>query len=237
MPLYATCRDEEEVAARLLGGEWLRDDAEETYSDLDYILWALTAERALGAPYWELLRRFVVVPLGGSGFAATPAAGAAALPCALPTGREVELARGEGLTIAELPAPARGEAQDGNSRFFGRPLGHAGVFATLPALWRLAREWSRPGRLLSREMVDSALAGAGRFALGWYRRGERAAGRRLGEAAFGHDGFTGGALWIDPESGLVWLALAHRASLGADLDPARAALTGELAASGGSDEF
>lgn len=230
MPLYATCRSADEVAARLLSGEWLRQGTDAVYSDLDYILWSLTVEKALGASYWDLLRRQVLAPLGDDGFAAA-GVGAAAAECPLTTGREVELARCYELDIAELPAPRRGQVQDGNCRFVGRPLGHAGIFANVAAVWRLAREWNRPTKLLSREMVDRALSGSDRFALGWYRRGETAAGGELGSSAFGHDGFTGGTVWIDPQTDLVAVVLCHRTRLEVDLGTERAVLMRRLSKS------
>lgn len=229
MPLYATCRDEEEVVAKLVGGEWLQPDEADIYGDLDYILWGLTTERAMGCSYWDLLYGHVLEPLGPAGFA--PASGIAELTaeCRLTTGREVELARQNGLRIAELPAPRTGEVQDGNCRFLGRPVGQAGVFARASAMMRLAREWCRPKVLLSPELVDRAVSGSGRFALGWFRRDETPAGRELGPSALGHDGFTGGTVWIDPPADLICVVLCHRATLDADLSRARADLVGRLA--------
>lgn len=217
MPLYAMCRDPYEVATRLLAGEWLQPSAEPIYSDLGYILWTLTVERVVETPYWVLLHDVVLERLGAEEFAPAFGGDRTAVPCRLTTGREVELAAQRGQRIEALAAPGPGEAQDGNCRFFGRPLGHAGVFGSAPALLRLAREWLHPGSLLTRPMVDRALSGPGRFAMGWYRRDETAVGRELGPQAFGHDGFTGGTVWIDPDAELICVALCHRASLASSL--------------------
>jgi CubicO group peptidase (beta-lactamase class C family) len=227
MPLYAVCPDPARVAARLLADDWLTATAAE-YSDLDYLLWCLSVEKALARGYFELLGERVLTPLGVHDVVATPAPPERAVRCALPTGREVELARSVGLTVAELPPPARGEAQDGNCRFLGRPGGHAGLFATAVAVREVAREWMRPGRLFSSADVDGALGGTGRYALGWYRASESAAGRRLGPTAFGHDGFTGGTVWVVPERELVVVAQCHRAGLAIDLSEDRAELVDRL---------
>jgi CubicO group peptidase (beta-lactamase class C family) len=62
-------------------------------------------------------------------------------------------------------------------------------------------------------MVRRALAGGGPTALGWWRRHVRgSAGPNLPKSAFGHTGFAGGSLWLDPEAGRVLVLLAHRAS-------------------------
>ena len=224
MPIYEVCADASELADRLLDDQWVDPEQEPTYSDLDYMLWCLSIERALGRCWAELLEVSVLRPLGIDTFAFTPEGGPAALPCELPTGVEVDLARAEGLEIDELPAPERGIAQDGNCRFLARPMGHAGLFATADAVLRLGREWRSPGRVLSPVGVERALAGDGRYALGWYRSNERAVGRVLGPNAFGHDGFTGGTLWVDPSRDLVLVALCHRTSLEVDLSMERADL-------------
>jgi CubicO group peptidase (beta-lactamase class C family) len=229
MPLYAVCDDAGRVAERLLADDWVAADREPRYSDLDYLLWRLSVERALGRSYFDLLVEHLLRPLDVAAVAPTPRGGERAVRCPLTTAREVELAREEGLEIDEQPPPARGVAQDGNCRFLGQPGGHAGLFASAEAVWTVAREWCRPGRVFSSLQVDAALAGAGRFALGWFRSAETGAGRRLGAGAIGHDGFTGGTLWVDRQSDLVVVALCHRAALDVDLSRERAVLV-DLAA-------
>lgn len=219
MPLYAVCSTTDEVAGRLLDGEWL-DAPEPVYSDLDYLLWGLSVERALGVRWTELVRQRVQSVLGMEAFAErSPAVG-----CLLPTGREVELAASVGLRIGLQPAPDIGEPQDGNCRFLGRALGHAGLFGSAAGVAALGLEFLRPGTLVDAGAAATALGGADRYALGWFRQGETAAGRVLGERAFGHEGFTGGSLWVDPDADLVTVLLAHRATLAVDLSEARARL-------------
>jgi len=220
MPLYAVCSSPQELAPRLLDGQWV-DATPPAYSDLDYLLWGLSVEHALGTTYAELLNQRVLTVLGSSEFSWSGGGEDRLVACCLPTGREVELAAAVGLQIDELPAPDRGRPQDGNCRFLGRPMGHAGMFGTASGLLALARAFLEPGSLLSTAAVDRALGGADRFATGWFRRSETAAGRVLGERAFGHEGFTGGSLWVDPDGGLMAVLLAHRASLTVDLSEAR----------------
>jgi CubicO group peptidase (beta-lactamase class C family) len=232
-PLYARCHSLAEVEELLASGELLGARAG-TYSDLDYLLWGLAAERALGRPLAALVAERVLAPLGlGGAAAAAPGDRPEVAESLMDTGREVELAAGAGLPIAPLPAPAPGWPQDGNARFLvglaaaggagggstaapappgsGRLLGHAGLFGSAAALWRLGAEWLAPGRLLHEESVARALAGSGPFALGWWRRRHRGSGGpALSPSAFGHSGFAGGSLWIDPACGRVLVLLAHR---------------------------
>ena len=47
------------------------------------------------------------------------------------------------------------------------------------------------------------------------------AGRSLSPSSFGHTGFTGTSLWIDPETEAVMILLAHRRSPFSDLNVGR----------------
>jgi len=219
MPLYAVCRDPQEVVEKLLGGDWF-DVSGEVYSDLGFMLWALTTERALGATYRTLMERLVLDPLGGLRFAFGGDLEQVA-ECALPTGSEVELAAAVGLQVEEMKPPERGEPQDGNSRFLGGACGHAGLFGTLPGLQAFADAYRSPGQLLSAESLSRATGGGGRYGLGWFRASETAGGRAFGGAAFGHEGFVGSSLWFDPDNDRVAILLAHRSGLAVDMGGAR----------------
>lgn len=196
------------------------DAAVPTYSDLGYILWGLAVERLTGRGLAELLRRHVLRPLGTTSVGAAPPP-ERAVACGLGNAREVELAAAQGTRLARRGPPRRGETQDGNARFLGGLAGHAGLFASPEALWRLGAAWLRPGGLVPEAAVRAALAGRGRYRLGWWTRRASIAARPLSPSAFGHPGFTGGSLWIDPEADLVAVLLAHRTSVTVDLDPWR----------------
>ena len=253
-PLYARCGSLAEVEALLLSGE-LGGGRAGRYSDLDYLVWGLAAERVLGQPLAALVGRRVLEPLG---IAATTVATPGELPDVaqshMDTGREVELAAFQGLSIAPLPAPPRGLPQDGNARFLtglaavaasgapgpgsgspvagggGAVFGHGGLFGPAEDLWRLGAEWLAPGRLLEREAVAAALGGGGPFALGWWRRRYRGGGgAALSPGSFGHTGFAGGSLWIDPERSRVHVLLAHRRDPAGNLNRWRRRFHGTVA--------
>jgi serine-type D-Ala-D-Ala carboxypeptidase len=222
-PLYHRCRTLEEVRTLLLGGDLLGARAG-TYSDLGYMLWALAVEKATGRPLAELVRSRVLAPLGLSGIEVMPGERPDLAESRMGTGKEVQLAARQGLRIPDLGAPPVGFPQDGNARFLARfgfgggVFGHAGLFGGARELWRLGSEWLAPGRLLSPEGVKSALAGGGPFALGWWRRTIRgSAGRALSRASFGHTGFAGNSLWIDPEARRVFVLLSTRTDPSSDI--------------------
>jgi CubicO group peptidase (beta-lactamase class C family) len=259
-PLYVRCRSLAEVAALLLSGALLGARSG-TYSDLDYLLWGLAAERALGRTLAALVGERVLAPLGVDGsIAAVPGDLPQVAESRMDSGREVELAARQGMTTALLPPPPIGVPQDGNARFLsaivtsghGAPAtaaapatprmaaagaeesgwltatgasrgglcGFAGLFGTAAGLWRLGAEWLEPRLLLHSETVAAALAGGGPFALGWWRRRSRGGGGgpALSAGSFGHTGFAGGSLWIDPRRSRVLVLLAHRLDPASDLN-------------------
>lgn len=218
-PLYELCERPQQVEDVLIGGSLLTGEPE-VYSDLGYILWGLAAEALVGRPLTELAA--ALKPLHEPApLVAKPSPELDVAECRLDTSREVELAAEQGIELELRSRPAPGEPQDGNARFLGGLGGHAGLFSTARAVWGVAREWLRP-TVLSAAAVDEALTGRGPFLLGWRRpRADGGDGEALGPRCFGHTGFTGGSVWIDPAKGRIVVLLAHRAAVTAELDPWR----------------
>jgi CubicO group peptidase (beta-lactamase class C family) len=219
-PLYHLCRTREEVLALLLGGEWLGARAE-TYSDLDFLLWGMTAEKVAGRRLDELLRTRVLDPLGLDAVEPSPGdlldVGPDVAQSPMDTGKEMDLAARKGIAIPVLPPPPIGRPQDGNVRFlmglpgWGPLAGHAGLFGRARDLQALAAEWLAPGRLLEPVRVAAALSGGRSFALGWWRRTLRgSAGPALSPSSVGHTGFAGNSFWIDRERSRIYILLTTR---------------------------
>jgi CubicO group peptidase (beta-lactamase class C family) len=111
---------------------------------------------------------------------------------------------------------------DENAYALGGVSGHAGLFSTASDLTRFAQTYLRWGRAAQRQVFDSATVAAfiatqempaPRRALGWeVATGGNSAGTRLavGGRAFGHTGFTGTSLWVDPARDLFVLLLTNR---------------------------
>jgi CubicO group peptidase (beta-lactamase class C family) len=192
------------------------------YSDLGYILWGLLAERSTGRNLADLLDGEVCAPLGLPPLGALSTEPPFPVECRLDNGREVELAAEQGIHLARQRSFLQGHPQDGNARALGFLTAHAGLFVTADEMLALAREWLAPGRLLTRDQVERAVAGDGGWALGWARASaDGSSGPALPPAAFGHAGFTGGSLWLDPQRGRILLLLAHRLTSQIDFNPFR----------------
>jgi len=117
----------------------------------------------------------------------------------------------------------RGEVHDPRAALLGGVAGHAGLFSTAAdlalycdALLRLARPGDPPPSIMSRatlaEMIAPRNIRGNRRALGWDVRTGYSSnrGELFSRRAFGHGGFTGTALWIDPELDLFVIFLSNR---------------------------
>ena len=219
-PLYRRCTSRRAVLDLLLSDRAL-NDRRERYSDLDYLLWGLSVERAQGTSYERLLRRHVLRPLGvlGRGGARwAPGDRPDVVATRLGNEQERSLAAAQGVAVASRGGPPVGVVQDGNARFLKDPTAHAGLFGSALHLWNLAAEWLAPTRLPIAGSLERALAGGRSFTLGWRRRTVRGSGGpALSAVAFGHLGFTGGSVFVDPESDRIMILLAHRVSAANDL--------------------
>jgi CubicO group peptidase (beta-lactamase class C family) len=111
----------------------------------------------------------------------------------------------------------QGEVQDENAFVLGGVAGHAGLFSTAEDLARFADAMLRGGRpILRSETValftrrELAPSGTSR-ALGWDTPSAPSqSGNHFGPASFGHLGYTGTSLWIDPARELSITLLTNR---------------------------
>ncbi len=177
------------------------------YSDLGVILLGEILERVAGEPLESFARRRLFEPLGLRSTLFRP--GPELRPRIAPT--EEDPWRGRLL---------RGEVHDENAFALGGVAPHAGLFGTALDLARFAQLLLSGGvfehrRLVSRATLDSFTRRAGipesSRALGWDTKSENSsAGTLFSDSSFGHTGFTGTSLWIDPERGLFVVLLTNR---------------------------
>ncbi|RAP75565.1 serine hydrolase [Paenibacillus montanisoli] len=135
-----------------------------------------------------------------------------------------------------------GRVHDENAFALGGVSGNAGLFSTAADLASYAAIWlDRSGSMFSRAAVEAAvcndtahLGGAAR-GLGWVLHGDPmdASGDLFSPRSFGHTGFTGTSLWIDPARDLAVILLTNRVHFGRDKSIAglRARMHNAIAAS------
>ncbi|MDQ6831439.1 MAG: serine hydrolase [Gemmatimonadota bacterium] len=113
--------------------------------------------------------------------------------------------------------PLRGEVHDENAYALGGIAGHAGLFSTAADLSIFAQMMLNGGVYNgTRVLSDSTIKyftqrAAGSRALGWAMAdGQWGSGRFLGDHSYGHVGYTGTSLWIDPDAQMFVVLLTNR---------------------------
>lgn len=113
--------------------------------------------------------------------------------------------------------PLRGEVHDENAFALGGVAGHAGLFSTAADLAVFAEMMLNGGefggvRIISDTTVARFTArAAGTRALGWDTAdGDGGSGEYLSSRAYGHTGFTGTSMWIDPDRDMFVILLTNR---------------------------
>jgi CubicO group peptidase (beta-lactamase class C family) len=177
------------------------------YSDLGLILLGEILERVAGEPLDSFAQKRILEPLGMKDTRYRP--GPELLSRIAPTERDPWRGR-----------LIRGEVHDENAFAMGGVAPPAGLFGTAPDLARFAQTMLNGGvlehhRIVSREVVEQFTRRAGvpdsSRALGWDTPSPKSsAGDRLSPRSFGHTGFTGTSMWIDPERKLFVILLTNR---------------------------
>jgi len=113
-----------------------------------------------------------------------------------------------------------GEVHDENAWAMGGVAGHAGLFSTAPDIAAFAQMILNGGiyghdrllpRSIVREFTTHVKIGDSARTLGWDVPSEpSSSGRYFSARSFGHTGFTGTSLWIDPDRKLFVILLTNR---------------------------
>ena len=220
-PLYKELKGRDAYLERIQGLELTHEPGTRSvYSDLGVLLLGEVLERVAGRSLDELARQRIFKPLGMQDTGFRPPAGL--VPRIAPT--EQDPWRGRLL---------RGEVHDENAWALGGVAPHAGLFGTASDLARFAQMLLNGGvfehrRIVSRETVERFTRRAGipgsTRAIGWDTAadetgarsstagepGYSSAGSLFSARSFGHTGFTGTSLWMDPERRLFVVLLTNR---------------------------
>jgi CubicO group peptidase (beta-lactamase class C family) len=175
------------------------------YSDLNAMLLGWVVERVAGVPLDEFVAQRVYQPAGMSETRFEP-------PRRL-WGRIAPVGLWRGHVIA-------GQLHDQNAVRLGGVSGHAGLYSTGADMARYAQLLLNGGRtaggasIVHPETVrEFTRRRAGNRALGWEMRdttSQENTGALLSSGAYGHGGFTGTSIWIDPERDLFVIVLTNR---------------------------
>ncbi len=201
------------------------------YSDIGLIIAGWAIEHIAGKPLDAVVREQVTQPLGLDTVSYGP------MPCEMAAPTEYYVHQGRRMC---------GEVHDENAFALNGVAGHAGIFgnardvAALGEALRAALAGASRSPLLKRETLQEmtrlqAQDGDVRRGIGFalWSPNPQAMSHALSHQAFGHLGFTGTSLWIDPERKLTFACLTNHIYYGREsadtMTPFRAALSRAIA--------
>jgi beta-N-acetylhexosaminidase len=180
----------------------------EIYSDLGIILMAEIIERLTGRTLDDLAKTYIFAPLSMKESMFQPAK--KLWPSIAPTEIDNNLRH----------RLVQGEVHDENAFAIGGVSGHAGLFSTAPDLAAFCQMLLNGGvyahhRVLRRATIAQFTTpqqlSSGTRTLGWAVPTEGgSSGHYFSAHSFGHTGFTGTSIWIDPDRQLFVVLLTNR---------------------------
>jgi CubicO group peptidase (beta-lactamase class C family) len=187
-------------------------DQKVVYSDLNFILLGEMLKHLLQDDLASIMQQQIAEPLGLETLTYYPKGNNIA---ATEFGNRIEkgMCKDVQLSFSGWRAedqPIIGEANDGNAYYFFAGLaGHAGLFSNVIDIARIGELYLKGGnwngsQIIDQDLVDEALTNQvnGR-GLGWEQSD-------LYPGGFGHTGFTGTALWIEPSKKICVVLLTNR---------------------------
>jgi len=177
------------------------------YSDIGLVLLGLALERLTGSRLDEIVRERVSAPLGLDSIGYNPAERLNIAPTELCAWRKRRLA---------------GEVHDENAGGMDGIAGHAGLFGHARDLAEFGEMFLRSGAPLLRPETVQAMTrlqaqkDAVRRGLGFalWSPDPKASSNPLSPDTYGHSGFTGTSLWLDPQREIVIACLTNRVYYG-----------------------
>ncbi len=209
LPLWKLPSWDEMHAAALSTPFAYATGARVAYSDIGLILLGWAVEKIAKVALRDVVRARVTAPLGLDSIEYGPLSQENVAPTEF---------------YAHQGKRMQGEVHDENAWGLGGVAGHAGLFGCARDLGRFGEMFLRGGApLFERETLAEmtrlqAQDGAVRRGLGFalWSPDPSSASNPLSEKSFGHTGFTGTSLWIDPARELVVACLTNRVYYGRD---------------------
>ncbi len=237
--LEAQTREDVPAAiARVLIEEDTQSSQDAIYSDLNYVLLGFVLERVSGERLDRLAEREIFNPLGLKRTAFNPSRDWLREIAATAQGQDFECVNAAAtsrsaiasshhhpISSSHLSHPShrwrqgviRGEVHDGNANFMGGVAGHAGLFSTAREVFQITNQFLLGSELLKpdslhlfRDNLTPDCSTSRSIAWILAETPDCSAGSALPRTAFGHNGFTGTSVWVDPEKRRVFVLLTNR---------------------------
>jgi len=214
-PAFLASEGAKKMVLGLIGREPLvyPRGARSIYSDLGFLLLGFMVEQVSGLPLDEFSQRRIYQPLQAGALRYRRLRMDAPAPSDSSNIAATELHPWRGRILV-------GEVHDENAYVLGGVAGHAGLFGDAVSISAVTAEWVAAwhgrGRLLETKYVKEftsrqARTSGSSWGLGWDTPSPpSSSGHHFSERSFGHLGYTGTSVWIDPEPQLEVILLSNR---------------------------
>lgn len=197
-----------ENVLEMIGKARLKKGKASRYSDVGFILLGLIAEKAAGMPMQQFLEQHIYSPMGLQHLFFHP----------------LEHVRKEQIAPTQANNFMRGKVwglvDDESAACLGGVAGNAGVFASATEVAKIGILLMDKGRWGDQQLINaktvllfrSTKSRDGKRTLGFMQKYKDNPNlpELASEGTFGHTGFTGTCLWIDPKKDLVFVFLSNR---------------------------
>jgi CubicO group peptidase (beta-lactamase class C family) len=225
-PFYVFSESKSQVR-RLISKESLENpiNSKVVYSDLNFLMLGFLWQKIYRQPLDEIARREIFEPLQlGSTFFNPPKSRQKEIAASEEGNKYEETIVREMFPGIDIqPGTFRdqviwGEVHDNNCFFMGGVAGHAGLFSNAFETFRLARQFlPETSEILKPETCQlfkhnftPELGQARSLAFQLAETGDSTASEALAKNSFGHLGFTGTSLWIEPAAERIFILLTNR---------------------------
>lgn len=228
-PFYLFVGERGEVLAEIFSSPMSLEGPVVVYSDLNFLVLTFIVEKILGERLDVAAKRKIFDRLGLNTSYFNPTAEKKNI-AASEKGNEYE--KQTCIELGYLNPPATidgsnkvfrdyqiwGEVHDGNAWFMGGVAGHAGLFSTVGEVFKIAQQFlPRYTALLKHETCElfrtnftKGMNEDRSIAFQLASTAGSTAGGKMSPESFGHNGFTGTSLWIDPVKDRIFVLLTNR---------------------------
>lgn len=226
-PFYLFTPDRAEILTEILSNsiDWKNQNQIVTYSDLNFIVLGFLLEKKYGNLLDDIAKEEILEPLNLKDTLFNPPKELRSRIAANEKGNEFEKQTciEQGYEIPNPQSQFRnriiwGEVHDGNCWFMNGVSGHAGLFSTAEETFRIAQQFLagqttllKPETCqLFRTNFTRGLNEARSIAFQLAETKDSTASLALSPDSFGHLGFTGTSVWIEPETERIFILLTNR---------------------------
>ncbi len=222
-PFYLLVKNRREILKEISVTSPNSEQSDVTYSDLNFLVLTFLLEKIYGARLDEIAKKEIFAPLKLQNTLFNPPKELKSKIAASEKGNEFEkqMCVDSGFDVSKYNWRERqiwGEVHDGNCYFTNGVSGHAGLFSTAFETFKIAQQFlARETVLLKPETCilfrtnfTENLTEARSIGFQLAATKDSTASNALSKDSFGHLGFTGTSLWIEPETRRIFILLTNR---------------------------